>query len=142
MARVVMVTGASAGIGRATARLFGEQGANVALLARGETGLAEAAEEIRAAGGKALVAPADIADYQQVRAAAQRAEEEFGPLDVWVNVAFSSVFAQVTDITPEEYRRITEVTYLGVVHGTKVALDLMLPRDHGTIVQTGSALAK
>jgi NAD(P)-dependent dehydrogenase (short-subunit alcohol dehydrogenase family) len=101
-----------------------------------------AAREVREAGGQALVLPAEVADHRQVRAAAEQAEAEFGPLDVWVNVAFSSVFAQVTDITPEEYRRITEVTYLGVVHGTKVALDLMLPRDHGTIVQAGSALAK
>lgn len=142
MTRVVMITGASGGIGRATARLFGEQGASVGLLARGETGLKAAAEEIRAAGGKALPLPTDVADFDQVRAAAQRLEEEFGPLDTWVNVAFSSVFAEVTDITPDEYRRITEVTYLGVVNGTKAALDLMLPRDHGTIVQTGSALAK
>ncbi|HEU5156785.1 MAG TPA: SDR family oxidoreductase [Streptosporangiaceae bacterium] len=141
-AKTVLVTGASGGIGRATARRFGQQGANVALLARGQTGLAAAAEEIRAAGGQAVVVPADVADYQQVRAAARQAEETFGPLDVWVNVAFSSVFAEVTDITPEEYRRITEVTYLGVVNGTKAALELMLPRDHGTIVQAGSALAK
>jgi NAD(P)-dependent dehydrogenase (short-subunit alcohol dehydrogenase family) len=138
----VLVTGASGGIGRATARLFGERGAKVALLARGETGLAAAAEEVRAAGGEALAVPADVADFQQVREAARRAEEAFGPIDVWVNVAFSSVFAQVTDITPEEYRRITEVTYLGVVNGTKVALDLMLPRDRGAIVQAGSALAR
>lgn len=142
MTRTVLVTGASGGIGRATALAFGATGANVALLARGETGLAAAAGEVRAAGGQALAVPADIADYQQVLAAARRAEEAFGPLDVWVNVAFSSVFAQVTDIEPEEYRRITEVTYLGVVYGTKVALELMLPRDRGVIVQTGSALAK
>jgi NAD(P)-dependent dehydrogenase (short-subunit alcohol dehydrogenase family) len=142
MMRTVLVTGASGGIGRATARLFGEQGANVALLARGESGLAAAADEITAAGGRALALPADVADFEQIKAAAKRAEEEFGPIDVWVNVAFSSVFAQVTDITPEEYRRITEVTYLGLVYGTKVALELMLPRDYGTIVQTGSALAK
>jgi NAD(P)-dependent dehydrogenase (short-subunit alcohol dehydrogenase family) len=142
MTRTVLVTGASGGVGRAAARLFGAQGAKVALLARGEKGLAAAADEVREAGGAALVVAADVADYEQVQAAARRAEEEFGPLDVWVNVAFSSVFGQVTDVAPEEYRRITEVTYLGLVHGTKVALDLMLPRDHGTIVQAGSALAK
>jgi NAD(P)-dependent dehydrogenase (short-subunit alcohol dehydrogenase family) len=140
--RVVVVTGASGGIGRATARLFGAEGAKVALLARGETGLNAAADEVRAAGGQALPIPTDMADYQQVRAAAERTETELGPIDVWVNVAFSSVFAEFVDIEPEEFRRTTEVTYLGFVYGTKVALDLMLPRDRGTIVQTGSALAK
>jgi NAD(P)-dependent dehydrogenase (short-subunit alcohol dehydrogenase family) len=140
--RVVVVTGASGGIGRATARLFGAEGAKVALLARGETGLRGAAEEVRAAGGQALAIPTDMADYAQVRAAAERTEAELGPIDVWVNVAFSSVFAEFVDIEPEEFRRTTEVTYLGFVYGTRVALDLMLPRDHGTIVQTGSALAK
>ncbi|MDN3358752.1 SDR family oxidoreductase [Actinomadura sp. DC4] len=140
--RVVVVTGASGGIGRAAARRFGSQGASVALLARGETGLNAAAEEVRAAGGRALPIPVDVADYEQVRAAAERTEAELGPIDVWVNVAFSSVFAEFVDIEPEEFRRTTEVTYLGFVYGTKVALDLMLPRDHGTIVQTGSALAK
>jgi len=140
--RVVVVTGASGGIGRATARLFGAEGAKVALLARGETGLNAAAEEVRAAGGQALAIPTDMADYEQVRAAGERTEAELGPVDVWVNVAFSSVFAEFVDIEPEEFRRTTEVTYLGFVYGTKVALDLMLPRDHGTIVQTGSALAK
>jgi NAD(P)-dependent dehydrogenase (short-subunit alcohol dehydrogenase family) len=140
--RVVVVTGASGGIGRAAARLFGAQGTKVALLARGEIGLNAAAEEVRAAGGEALEIPTDMADYEQVRAAAERAEAAFGPIDVWVNVAFSSVFSEFVDIEPAEFRRSTEVTYLGFVHGTKVALDLMLPRDHGTIVQTGSALAK
>jgi NAD(P)-dependent dehydrogenase (short-subunit alcohol dehydrogenase family) len=139
---VVVVTGASGGIGRATARLFGAEGAKVALLARGETGLNAAAEEVRAAGGQALPIPTDMADYAQVRAAAERTEAELGPIDVWVNVAFSSVFSEFVDIEPEEFRRTTEVTYLGFVYGTKVALDLMLPRDRGTIVQTGSALAK
>jgi NAD(P)-dependent dehydrogenase (short-subunit alcohol dehydrogenase family) len=140
--RTVVITGASGGIGRATARLFGAEGAKVALLARGEAGLEAAAEEVRAAGGEALPIPTDVADYEQVRAAADRAEEAFGPIDVWINVAFSSVFAEFVDIDPAEFRRTTEVTYLGYVYGTRVALDRMLPRDHGTIVQTGSALAK
>jgi NAD(P)-dependent dehydrogenase (short-subunit alcohol dehydrogenase family) len=140
--RVVVVTGASGGIGRAAARLFGAEHAKVALLARGETGLEAAAEEVRAAGGEALPIPTDMADYEQVRAAAERAEAVLGPIDVWVNVAFSSVFAQFIDIEPAEFRRTTEVTYLGFVHGTRAALDLMLPRDRGVIVQTGSALAK
>ncbi len=141
-ARVVVVTGASGGIGRATATLFAAEGAKVALLARGEAGLVAAAEDVRAAGGQALPIPTDMADYAQVRAAAERVEAELGPIDVWVNVAFSSVFAEFVDIEPEEFKRTTEVTYLGFVYGTKVALDLMLPRDRGTIVQTGSALAK
>jgi NAD(P)-dependent dehydrogenase (short-subunit alcohol dehydrogenase family) len=140
--RVVVVTGASGGIGRAAARAFGAEGAKVALLARGETGLDAAAEEVHVAGGEALAIPTDMADYEQVRAAGERAEAVLGPIDVWVNVAFSSVFSEFVDIEPAEFRRTTEVTYLGFVHGTKVALDLMLPRDRGTIVQTGSALAK
>lgn len=140
--RVVVVTGASGGIGRATARLFGAQGAKVALLARGDTGLQAAAEDVEAAGGTALVIPADVADYQQVRQAAKHAEHELGPIDVWINVAFTSVFAQFVDIEPEEFKRVTEVTYLGFVYGTKAALEHMLPRDRGAIVHTGSALAK
>jgi NAD(P)-dependent dehydrogenase (short-subunit alcohol dehydrogenase family) len=140
--RVVVVTGASGGIGRAAARAFGARGDKVALLARGEIGLSAAARDVREAGGEALAIPTDVADYEQVRAAAERTEAVLGPIDVWVNVAFSSVFSEFVDIEPAEFKRTTEVTYLGFVHGTKVALDLMLPRDHGTIVQTGSALAK
>ncbi|WP_214110433.1 SDR family oxidoreductase [Acrocarpospora catenulata] len=139
--RTVVVTGASAGVGRAVARMFGRRGDSVGLLARGEAGLAAAAEEIRAEGGRALPLSVDVADAGQVEAAAQRVEEEFGPIDVWVNVAFSTVFAPVTEIDVEEYRRITEVSYLGYVYGTKAALARMLPRDSGTIVQAGSALA-
>src|SRR3569833_2480356 len=140
--RVVVVTGASGGIGRATARLFGALGAKAALLARGETGLDAAADDVRAAGGEALPIPTDVADYAQVEAAAERAEEAFGPIDVWVNVAFSSIFAEFVDIAPAEIKQATEVTYLGFVHGTRAALERMLPRDRGTNKQTGSALAK
>ncbi|MEU6037756.1 SDR family oxidoreductase [Actinomadura sp. NPDC047616] len=140
--RVVVVTGASGGVGRATARLFGTRRARVALLARGETGLQAAAEEVRDAGGRPLPLTVDMAHFDQVDRAADRIERELGPIDVWVNVAFSSVFAEFWDIEPEEFRRATEVTYLGFVHGTRAALDRMRPRGRGVIVQTGSALAK
>jgi NAD(P)-dependent dehydrogenase (short-subunit alcohol dehydrogenase family) len=140
MTETVVITGASGGIGRATARLYGERGANVGLIARGDSGLAGAADDVERAGGKALVLPADVADYVQVEDAARQAEEHFGPVDTWINVAFTSVFAPFAEITPEEYRRVTEVSYLGFVHGTMVALARMRPRDRGTIVQVGSAL--
>jgi NAD(P)-dependent dehydrogenase (short-subunit alcohol dehydrogenase family) len=139
--RVVVVTGASGGIGRATAEAFGRRGDTVALLARGETGLAAAAEQVRAAGGTALAIPTDVADSDQVTAAADRAEQELGPIDVWVNVAFTSVFAPFDQIRPEEFRRVTEVAYLGYVYGTMAVLKRMKARDRGTIVQVGSALA-
>ena len=138
---VVVVTGASAGVGRAVARAYGERGASVALLARGTKGLAGAAADVRAAGGRALELPTDVADHEQVYAAAERTEAEFGPIDIWVNVAFSSVFARAVDVTAEEFKRTTDVTYLGFVYGTKAALERMLPRNRGTIVQVGSALA-
>jgi NAD(P)-dependent dehydrogenase (short-subunit alcohol dehydrogenase family) len=138
---VVVVTGASAGVGRAVARMYGERGAAVALLARGTTGLAGAAADVRAAGGVALELPTDVADHEQVYAAAERAEAELGPIDVWVNVAFSGVFAPAKEITAEEFKRTTEVSYLGFVYGTKAALDRMKARDRGAIVQVGSALA-
>jgi NAD(P)-dependent dehydrogenase (short-subunit alcohol dehydrogenase family) len=138
--QTVVITGASAGIGRATAELYGRRGANVALVARGEAGLRGAARAVEEAGGQALPISADVADYSAVESAAEQAEAKFGPIDVWVNVAFTSVFAPFTQITPEEFRRVTEVSYLGFVYGTKVALDRMLPRDRGTIVQVGSAL--
>jgi NAD(P)-dependent dehydrogenase (short-subunit alcohol dehydrogenase family) len=139
--RVVVVTGASGGIGRATAQAFGARGAKVALLARGEKGLDGAAEDVRAAGGEALAIPTDVADAEQVESAAQRVETELGPVDTWVNVAFSSVFAPFHEISPDEFRRTTEVAYLGFVYGTMSALRRMRPRDRGTVVQVGSALA-
>ncbi|WP_432138122.1 SDR family oxidoreductase [Streptomyces sp. bgisy154] len=139
--QVVVVTGASAGVGRATARAFGARGAAVALLARGEEGLEKAAQEIRSAGGQALPLVVDVADPEAVDGAAEHVEREFGPIDVWVNAAFATVFATVRDVEPQELKRATEVTYLGCVHGTQAALKRMLPRDRGTIVQVGSALA-
>ncbi|MDA5141642.1 SDR family oxidoreductase [Streptomyces sp. AD681] len=139
---VVVVTGATGGVGRATARAFGARGAAVALIARGEHALQRAAEEVEAAGGRALPLVVDVADAEAVDTAATRVEEEFGPIDVWVNAAFSTVFAPVPEIRPEELRRATEVTYFGFVHGTQAALRRMTPRDRGTIVQVGSALAE
>lgn len=141
MAEVVVVTGASGGVGRAVARAFGTRGARVALLARGEEGLSGATSDVRAAGGAPLPLPVDVSDVDGVMAAAQRVERELGPIDTWVNTAFASVIAPFTHTTPDEYRRVTEVTYLGYVHGTMAALRYMRRRDHGTIVQAGSALA-
>jgi short-subunit dehydrogenase len=138
---VVVVTGASAGLGRAIARHFGSKRASVGLLARGVDGLEGAKREIEAAGGSALVLPTDVADPDAVEAAASKVEEQFGPIDVWVNNAMASVFSPVKEMRAEEYKRVTEVTYLGVVYGTLSALKRMLPRDRGTIVQVGSALA-
>jgi NAD(P)-dependent dehydrogenase (short-subunit alcohol dehydrogenase family) len=140
MTQTIIITGASAGIGRATAELFGRRGDRVGLIARGEAGLRGAAQAVRDAGGTALELPADVADFDAVDAAASRAEDELGPIDVWVNVAFTSVFAPFEEIKPAEYRRVTEVSYLGYVHGTLAALERMKPRDRGTIVQVGSAL--
>jgi NAD(P)-dependent dehydrogenase (short-subunit alcohol dehydrogenase family) len=139
--QVVAVTGASGGIGRATAIEFAKQGARVALLARGEAGLKSAAADVETAGGEALTIPVDVADADGVASAADRIEAELGPLSVWVNVAFSSVFAKFTDIDPAEYKRATDVSYLGYVYGTLAALRRMQQRDQGTIVQVGSALA-
>jgi len=139
--RVIVVTGASAGVGRATVRAFAREGAQIGLIARDTKGLHIAANEVNEAGGKGLAVPADVADASQVEASAARIERELGPIDVWVNNAMTTIFGRVSDITPEEYKRATEVTYLGTVYGTMAALKRMLPRDEGTIVQVGSALA-
>jgi len=139
--RVVVVTGATSGVGRATVREFAERGDSVALLARNEDALEIAAKEVDAAGGRALPVPTDVAHPDQVKGAAERIEQELGPIDVWVNDAMTSVFAPLWEIEPEDYRRDTEVTYLGVVYGTMAALARMRPRDRGAIVQVGSALA-
>jgi NAD(P)-dependent dehydrogenase (short-subunit alcohol dehydrogenase family) len=139
--RVIVVTGASGGVGRAVARHFAARGDKVALLARGADGLDGAAEDVLAAGGTPLAIEVDVADYEAVDGAASMIEEKLGPIEVWINDAFSSVFAPFTQITPAEFKRITEVSYLGAVYGSRAALDRMLPRDAGTIVQVGSALA-
>ncbi len=136
--QVVVITGASAGIARATAQVFGARGAHVGLIARGQ--LDGAAKDVDNAGGRALAIPTDVADYDQLDAAATQVEDTFGPIDVWINIAFTSVFAPFHEIKPEEFRRVTEVSYLGFVYGTMVALSRMRPRDRGTIVQCGSAL--
>lgn len=138
---VVVVTGASAGVGRAVAHAFAGRGARVALVARGQSSLADAAREVEERGGRALAIPTDVADPDAVEAAATAAEAQLGPIDVWINDAMATVFAEFLDVTPGEYRRATEVTYLGAVHGTMSALRRMVPRDHGTVVQVGSALA-
>ncbi len=139
--QVVLVTGASGGIGRATAIAFGRRGASVALLARGSAGLEGAAREVESAGGRALAIEVDTSSHDDLQAAAARVENELGPIDIWINVAFTSVFAPFTEIRPEEFKRVTEVSYLGYVYGTMIALKLMEPRNRGTIVQVGSALA-
>lgn len=139
--KIVVITGASAGVGRATVRRFAKDKACIGLLARGVDGLEGARREVEEAGGQALVLPTDVADSKQVEAAAEAVERKFGPIDIWINDAMTSVFAPVKEMSPEEFRRVTEVTYLGVVYGTMAALKRMLPRDRGTIVQVGSALA-
>lgn len=138
---VVVITGASAGVGRATVRRFAREGARIGLVARGRDGLEEARREAEDLGATALVLPTDVADFAQVSAAAEAVERELGPIDAWINVAMASVFAPVKETQPEEYERVTRVTYLGYVHGTLAALTHMLPRDRGTIVQASSALA-
>jgi NAD(P)-dependent dehydrogenase (short-subunit alcohol dehydrogenase family) len=139
--KVAVITGASAGIGRATVREFGHRGAHIGLLARGLDGLEAAKREVEALGGRALAIPTDVADLDQVKCAAEQIEAELGPIDIWVNNAFAGIFAKFMDTTPEEYKRVTDVTYFGQVHGTRAALKRMLPRDHGVIVLVGSALA-
>ncbi|MGH9905792.1 MAG: SDR family oxidoreductase [Pyrinomonadaceae bacterium] len=138
---VVVVTGASAGLGRAIVQAFAREGAHIGLLARGRDGLEGAQSDVESLGGKAIALPTDVADADRVERAAEAVEREFGPIDIWINNAMVSVFSPVKKMTPEEYRRVTEVTYLGVVYGTLAALKRMLPRDRGVIVQVGSALA-
>jgi NAD(P)-dependent dehydrogenase (short-subunit alcohol dehydrogenase family) len=139
--KVALVTGASAGVGRATAVELARRGFDVALLARGEAGLAAAAAEVESKGGRALIVAADVADYEAVDKAASRAEDELGPLDVWINDAMTTSFSPLADTTPEDFRRAMEVTFLGQVWGTMAALTRMRPRDRGNIVNVGSALA-
>lgn len=138
---VVVVTGASAGLGRAIVNRFAKEGAHIGLIARGTDGLEGAKKEVEQLGGKAIILPCDVTDAKAVDDAANKVEQEFGPIDIWVNDAMATVFAQFKDITPEEYKRATEVTYLGQVYGTMTALKHMLPRDKGHIVNVGSALA-
>ncbi|HEY7201239.1 MAG TPA: SDR family oxidoreductase [Candidatus Dormibacteraeota bacterium] len=138
---VVVVTGASAGVGRAVAHAFARRGAHVGLVARDEEGLDDARREVESLGGRALAVPADVADADRVEVAAETVERELGPIDVWINDAMATVFAPFLETTAEEFRRATEVTYLGTVHGTQSALRRMVPRDRGTVVQVGSALA-
>src|ERR1041385_3088744 len=139
--RVVVVTGASAGVGRATARAFAGEGAHLGLIARDTEGLHVAAREVEELGGKSLAVPADVADADQVDKAATWIENELGPIEVWVNNAMTTVFARVVDVTAAEFKRATEVTYLGTVYGPMAALHRMLQRNEGRIIQVGSALA-
>lgn len=139
--QVVVVTGASGGVGRATVREFAKRGDRIALLSRGIDRLNAARQEVEEAGGRALVLPTDVADPEQVEAAAAKTEGEFGPIDVWVNNAMTTIFSPFAEIRPDEYKRATEVTYLGCVYGTMAALKRMKARNRGTIVQVGSALA-
>lgn len=138
---VVVITGSSAGVGRATAQAFAKRSARIALLARGREGLEGARQEIERLGGRAIVVPCDVADPQQVEAAADTVERELGPIDIWVNNAMATIFAPFKDISAQDFRRATEVTYLGQVYGTMAAMRKMMPRNRGTIVQVGSALA-
>jgi short-subunit dehydrogenase len=138
---VVVITGASGGIGRATARKFAGEGARIGLIARGRRGLEAAAREVEQAGGQALVLPMDVADDDQVESAASSVEDAFGPIDIWINDAMVTVYAEFLDLEPDEFRRATEVTYLGMVWGTRSALKRMVPRDRGSIVQVCSAMS-
>ncbi len=138
---VVVITGASAGVGRATVREFAQRGAAIGLIARDRERLEKTRREVEDMGGRALVLPADVADADAIFHAAAQVEETLGPIDIWVNCAMTTIFSRFVDITPQDYRRATEVTYLGAVHGTMAALEHMRRRDRGTIVQVGSALA-
>jgi NAD(P)-dependent dehydrogenase (short-subunit alcohol dehydrogenase family) len=138
---IVVVTGASAGIGRATVREFARHGAHVGLIARGHDGLEAARREVEEMGGKALVVPTDVSDAAAVERAAAEIEDELGPIDVWVNNAFAGIFSPFLEVTAEEYERVTSVTSLGQVNGTRAALKRMIPRGSGKVVLVGSALA-
>jgi NAD(P)-dependent dehydrogenase (short-subunit alcohol dehydrogenase family) len=139
--QVVVVTGASAGVGRATVRAFARRGADVGLIARGTDGLDGAKHEVERAGGRAVAVATDVAKAADIEAAAGQIEDELGPIDIWINNAMTSVFSRFVDMTAEEFHRVTEVTYLGYVYGTMAALRRMRPRNRGAIVQVGSALA-
>ncbi|HKH41714.1 MAG TPA: SDR family oxidoreductase [Solirubrobacterales bacterium] len=141
MEGIALVTGASAGVGRATVRRLAADGYDVALVARGREGLEATRTEVERLGRRALVLPADVAEASQLEDAAERAESALGPIDVWVNNAMTTVFSPFMETEPDEFRRVTEVTYLGVVWGTRAALKRMVPRDRGSIVLVGSALA-
>jgi NAD(P)-dependent dehydrogenase (short-subunit alcohol dehydrogenase family) len=138
---VVVITGGTAGIGRAAVREFARNGYDVAILARGQDGLDATKREVEEMGSRALAIPTDVADWKAVEQAADRVERELGEIDVWVNNAFAGIFSRFMDVTPDEYQRVTQVTYLGQVNGTRSALKRMLPRDRGKIVLVGSALA-
>ena len=138
---VVVITGASAGVGRATAHAFARQGARIGLLARDPQALLDTRREVERLGGEAIALPTDVSEFGPVDGAAAAVEEAFGPIDVWVNNAMTTVFSPIKDLEPHELHRVTEVCYFGTVHGTMAALRRMLPRDRGTIVQVGSALA-
>jgi NAD(P)-dependent dehydrogenase (short-subunit alcohol dehydrogenase family) len=138
---IVVVTGAGAGLGRAIVQAFAKRGAHIGLIGRGRERLEDAQREVEQAGGRAVIAPADVADADAVEAAAELIEADLGPIDVWVNNAMTTVFSPISEMTPEEFKRVTDVTYLGYVHGTLSALKRMRPRDQGAIVQVGSALS-
>src|SRR5690348_1112519 len=140
-AETVVITGASSGVGRATAHIFAQHGCAVGLLARGQESLDATVRECEQLGGQALAIPADVADADQVQTAAKKIEARFGPIEIWINNAMTTIFSPFSEISAEEYKRATEVTYLGTVYGTMAALRRMLPRDRGCIVQVGSALA-
>jgi len=138
---VSVVTGASGGVGRATVRMLGERHAKVALLARGREGLEGAKRDVESRGGRAIVIPTDVSQFDQMQAATEIAEREFGPIDLWINNAMVSMYSPFMKMSPDEFRHIIEVTFLGTVHGTQCALQRMLSRDRGKIIQVGSALA-
>lgn len=138
---VVVITGASGGVGRATARLLATRGAKLVLIARGKDGLDAACHEVESLGGKALAVPADVSSFEQIDAAADEAQRHFGPIDLWINNAMVSMYSPFMKMTPEEFKHIVEVTFLGQVYGTHCALQRMKARDQGVIIQVGSALA-